>query len=277
MVAALAIGVAMPGCEDQRRHQASEDVDLLNTPAPVAADAPPEVTSKAMLLALQEMQVVRRQGLGVEDNRDRYNRALAEIVSLIDQQRVHENMREPRRRSPLVPDDIERAPALKLVAESWVSMVSHYVDSISPTMKVDMTPVTRGRTAKQQDGTSVQLPDETRAFATLYNERERAIVEEIAADSAIANLKDETGKPVERGSAAWLAAIKPLALERGVHVPVETKVTLHLSRGPEGWRVYRISLDPPAPSAVAARSSARPATATRPAQAPGPEPESLPQ
>lgn len=265
-VAAAAVFLAA-GCEDQRRHQASQDLKLLDVEPRIAADAAPEVTARALLSALRELQLVRAEGLGVEDNRDRYNRALGEIVSLMDQRRVHAMMREPGLRSPLIPKNIERAPALKLVAESWASMVAHYVDGISPALPLSASSVMRGGVKPQPDGTKVQSPDEVRVMAVLVSPREKAIIDEIAADKSFTDRRDEWGRPIAYGSPQWREFVEPRALERGVHVPIETTLTISLARVDGAWRVYSLALGPGRPVVAAAPSNEPPLQGPRPAPA----------
>gem|GEM_PF-2011442 len=223
---------AMSGCKDQRRHKPSEVVEHLTVEAPVPADASPDLVAMAMLDALKQFQTIRESGLGQQEHQKAYDKALATIKSLAAQDLIYE--RVCKQGSYSVPKDVPKPAALRLIAESWTSMLAHYVDGLMfDTLKVD------------------QGSQDTRAIARVEveNPHERKRLTEIEALPEIANAKGKDGKPPSHTSREYLDLLRSKTIPEGFNVPIRRRVTMTMIRVNGAWRVFDLVLGP-VPSSI---------------------------
>ena len=127
LLLAMAIGF-VSGCKDARRHKASEEITLISKKPPLNDRATPKDVALTLLAAMKNLQLVRHAGLGQLESNQRYDDTLGIIMSLLAQDRIYKQVSSQS--SPTNPKDITKGAALKLVAESWTSIIAHYVDGI---------------------------------------------------------------------------------------------------------------------------------------------------
>ncbi|MFQ5412446.1 MAG: hypothetical protein ACE5EC_09100 [Phycisphaerae bacterium] len=231
----LAVCLIAAGCRDDRRHNAAEEIEIASVTPPVADDAPPGVVAKAMLDAMKTLQGIRAAGLGQAGHRENYNQTLGTIISLIARDRIYEKISDiAQRGASMVPKDITRATAHRLVAESWVSMAAHYVDGFSsqpPMSKIDPS----GRTAEVR--------------VRVENPRERAILEEEILPE-IAGQDKLDGAPPLLSDPEILKRARDKALAHGFNLPIAAELTFNLITVEGSWRIERMTIRPasdPAP------------------------------
>jgi len=222
--------VVSSGCRDERRHKSSEDVEYPVVDAPVPADAPPEQVARAILDALKNLQSVRQNGLGRAGNRHKYDLAMATVESLAAKQRIYKLVQQ--RGSPVVPKDVSEPAALRLVAESWASIVAHYAGGfLFDTLKADVSRTLNRATVR----ILVENPDEQKRL------------EQIEALPEIAHAKDKDAHPLLRGSPEYLKLLRSRTLPEGFNVPIRKQLTLVMIQEEGAWRVLGLTLGPAPP------------------------------
>jgi len=218
------------GCKDQRRHKASEVVAYETVKPTVPPDASPELVAMALLDALQQFQTIRESGLGRQENRQAYDKAMGTITSLAAQDQIYERVRTNG--SFLVPKDIPKQAAVRLVTESWTSIIAHYAHGLMfDTLKVEFS--------KVESLATVQVEVE--------NPRERERLKEIEALPEIAGARGEDGKPLAHTSQAYLDLLRSKTLPAGFNVPIRRRLSISMFRDNGAWRVVQLTLGP-APS-----------------------------
>lgn len=188
------------------------DVRFSETEPPVGADAPPEAVALAVLDAMREAQLSRADGLGSPEKKEQYERAMAKLRTLIAAQEVHAQVLESR--SPLVPRDVTQEAAVTLAAESWVSLVAHYVEGY----KLDTLQ------------TSILVPE---SFAVSYVNAENP--------RDAANLRsavEENGGTTTRPSDAAIHSV----IARGTPPAAEAGIEMRMKYVDGAWRVNAIAL-----------------------------------
>ena len=241
------LGVALAttlGCKDQRRHKPSEVVEYANVEPSVPSDASPELVAMALLDALQQFQAIRESGLGRQENRQDYDTAMGTINSLAAQEQIHE--RVSKQGSFSVPKDVTKQAALRLVTESWTSIIAHYADGLLfETLKVDP--------GNQDSRATVRVEVE--------NPHERKRVMEIEALPKIADARGKDGKPLSHTSQEYLDLLRSRTLAEGFNVPIRRRVTISMVREEGAWRAFQLVLEP-VPSVVTIISPATPTADT---------------
>jgi len=241
ILACLGVALTMTaGCKDQRRHKSSEVVEFATVEPPVPADASPKLVAMTLLDALEQFQTVRETGLGRQGNRQDYDTALGTIMSLAAQEQIYERVR--KRGSFTVPKDVPKQAALRLIAESWTSMLAHYADGILfETLKVD------SGTQDSRDTVRVEVE----------NPHERKRLAEIEALPDIADAQGKDGKPLSHTSPEYFDLLRSKTLAEGFNVPIRRRVTLSMVRDEKGaWRVVDLTLGPAPSNAVTVRPAA---------------------
>ena len=225
--AALAV---TSGCKDQRRHKPSEVVEYATVEPSVPSDASPELVAMALLDALQQFQTIRESGLVGQEKRQDYDTAMGTINSLAAQEQIHQRVR--KQGSFSVPKDVTKQAALRLVTESWTSIVAHYSDGLLfETLKAE--PVS------QDSRATVRVEVE--------NPHDRKRLMEIEALPEIADALGEDGKPLSHAGPAYLDLLRSRTLAEGFNVPIRRRVTISMVREQGAWRVLQLTLEP-APS-----------------------------
>ena len=224
------LGVALAtasGCEDQRRHKPSEVVEYATVEPSVASDASPDLVAMALLDALQQFQAIRESGLGRQENRQKYDTAMGTINSLAAQELIHERI--SKQGSFSVPKDVTKQAALRLVTESWTSIVAHYADGLLfETLKVD--------SGSQDSRATVRVEVE--------NPHERKRMAEIEALPEIADARGKDGKPLSHTSQEYLDLLRSRTLAEGFNVPIRRRVIISMVREKGVWRVFQLALEP---------------------------------
>jgi len=228
-------------CEDKRRHQASEHVEFPLVQAPVGKDATADATALALLDALRSLQRIRAVGFGVEGNKEKYDQAMGLIASLMEKDTVFQKARSDR----TVPRDLSRDAAVRLVAESWASIVAHYVEGIDAgtvTSRIFRKGATLSSGAKSEADLAASSGDESRVHVAGENPGEREALAKI--ESRLST--SATPRPNE-------AALRAECLKQGFNYPIGARFAIRLTRTPEGWRATRLHIEGPAhkPSATA--------------------------
>lgn len=254
LVAASLLLLCLSGCEDKRRHQASEEVSFPSVPPPVGKDTGAEETALALLDAMKSLQSIRAVGFGVEGHKEKYDQAMGLIASLMDKHAVYEKVVVER--SPSVPRDISQDAATRLIAEAWVSTVAHYLDGIDAGSKSSVSfkqgeTITSPHRRLERDGTIKKYSsrkletDEAIVYVYAENPEERRQLEEIEGGPDVRRAAGPDGKPLEKGSPAYLAKIRGITIPRGFNVPIGVRIAIRLKQTPDGWRAMSLRLEAP--------------------------------
>jgi hypothetical protein len=245
----LVLLTIMAGCEDKRRHQASEEVAFPVVSPPVGKEATPEDTALALLDAMKTLQNIRAVGFGVTGNNEKYDQAMGLIASLMDKEGIYANVKGDR--SPTVPRDISRDAAVRLVAEAWVSTAAHYLNGIDATTK-SATIQKKGAAAgkARRDITLVRDTDEATVHVDAENPSERKALAEIEDSKELTSASGADGKPLAKDSEAYIQKVRTLAIERGFNVPIRAQFSIILKQMPEGWRAIQFRLQSPGSTVV---------------------------
>lgn len=248
---ALCCAIGLAGCEDKRRHQASEQVEFPIVRPPVGSDAPADAVALAMLDAMRTLQRIRAVGFGHPDNKAKYDHAMGVIASLMDQDRVYMSIKaEP---PPSVPRDIKRDAAVRLVAESWVSAIAHYSEGMESSAR-NMTIRKKGEILLEpnrialadgkieRSNERVLATDEATLSVDAVNPHERELLEKIEASDEMVKSVGPDGKPLAKGAEAYIAKLRSLTIPQGFNVPIGAEIVIRLCHTPEGWRVFRLHL-----------------------------------
>ncbi|MFQ5410818.1 MAG: hypothetical protein ACE5EC_00915 [Phycisphaerae bacterium] len=223
----LAVSLITPGCRDDRRHNAAEEIEITHVAPPVADDATPDGVVMALLDGMKTLQDIRAAGMGKPGNRKEYNQTLGTIISLIARDAIYKKTLDiARRGASTVPKDITPSTAHRLVAESWVSMAAHYVDGFStepPTTTIAST----GQTAEVR--------------VRVENPRERAILEEEILP-AIGNADQQKGVPPSLSDPETLKRAREMALAHGFNIPIAAELTFQLFTVDGAWRVKAMTI-----------------------------------
>lgn len=225
-VVALACAL-VAGCKDERRHQSSEHVAIKTIAPPAADNTSALAIGKLALTAMQELQTVRSEGLGIDDNQARYEAAMGRLYGVADQEYIYKAMKpNPNGRggSPFAPTDITESAAVRKVVESWTSKTAYYLDGL------------------KMDTLKVKSAYDKRAVVTVEatNAGEREMLKEIRSQSGMGSpdtpFKDLTKEQQEK--------IRTAALKQGFNVPIGAEIQLVLAQLDEGWRVQRVEVGP---------------------------------
>ncbi|MFQ5422720.1 MAG: hypothetical protein ACE5F9_01940 [Phycisphaerae bacterium] len=120
--------VALLGCRDERRLNASEAAALGTARLAVADDAPPVVVARALIQTLEELKTIRENGLGTPGVREAYDRAMGTVRSLAAGPELFRRWRDNRARSLSISRGADEAAVVAVVARSWASIVGYYAD-----------------------------------------------------------------------------------------------------------------------------------------------------
>lgn len=188
------------------------------------ADAPPDRVAKAMLEALCRFQRARVAGLGTPQNKQAYEAAMAQVWSLAAAEDIRQRLIHSG--SVSISRTLSVEAALTLMAESWASLIAHYVDGIHPD--------------------ELQLnPPNPRTAAVGYLEA--------TAPADLARL-DELAK-----HDASADRLRSEAMREGLSPTQAAGITIRLLQVGEVWRVSQLDLGP------ARMGSNRPTTTSAPA------------
>ncbi len=223
----LAVSLITPGCRDDRRHNAAEEIEIAHIAPPVADDATPDGVVMALLDGMKTLQGIRAAGMGKPGNRKEYNQTLGSIISLIARDTIYQKTLDiARRGASTVPKDITPSTAHRLVAESWVSMAAHYVDGFSaepPTTAIAST----GKAAEVR--------------VRVENPRERAILEKVILPAIGTADKLKDGPP-SLSDPETLKRAREKALAHGFNIPIGAELTFHLIPVDGAWRVKAMTI-----------------------------------
>lgn len=226
VLALLVVGMLFIGCEDKRRHKPSEQVSFGAVEPPATPQAAPAELAATFLDALKRFQGIRHTGFGDPGNQRRYDEAMGVMCALTDQAYLHEQVRARGGRT--VPKDVTESAAVRLVVESWVSTVAHYIDGF-------LLETLRSRINSDGNLATVWLMVE--------NPRERKMLEEIEALPEFADPKNEQGDPGGKSSGEYLERLRSKTIPLGFNVPIRRQLTMELKKGAGGWSVRRLDLD----------------------------------
>lgn len=194
---------------------------------PAADNDQPEAIAKVAIEAMHELQTVRSEGLGIGENRAKYEEAMGRLFGVADQDEIYEAMKPGANGSggsPFAPIDITKNAAIRKVAESWTSKTAYYIDGL----KMDTL------TAKPigQDRMMVTV--------VAVNAEEREMLAKIRSQSGMgpadSPFKDLTKDQQEK--------IRTETLKHGFNVPIEAEIRLQLARTDKGWRVQKVDVGP---------------------------------
>lgn len=243
-IACLLSALVLAACDDKRRHQLSDAVSFPQTDAAVINGASCDDVVKAMLLSMIEAQKVRAVGFGKAEARQQYDKSMATIQSLMASDKIYESVKKG---SQTVSKSITKNAAMTLVAESWVSIIAHYIDGIAwPTMKI--TTYTGKRAT---------------AMVELVNPEEQAMQAEIESSPEVTQAKDASGQPLVKESEEYWKLVRTMAIRKGFNVPARAVLTLTLQNIDDAWRVESLAIGS-VPQRIIATRSIAPAT-TQPA------------
>jgi len=120
--------IALLGCRDERRLNASEAAAVGTARPAVADDAPPVVVARALIQTLEELKTIRENGLGTPEVRAAYDRAMGSVRSLAAGPELFRRWRDNRARSLSIPRGADEAAVVAVVVRSWASIVGYYAD-----------------------------------------------------------------------------------------------------------------------------------------------------
>ena len=220
------VGMLLSGCDDKRRHQTSEDVAFQVIPPSGGAEASPAEIARAALVAMHDLQTVRSQGLGIGDNRAKYEEAMGRLFGVADQDRIFTSMKPSGQggASPFSPTDITKDAAVRKVAESWTSKTAYYIDG----MDLDSL-----RTLNASD-------DRKMVVVPAVNAEEKEALAKIRADSGMG----DSATPFRQLSTENQQKIRDAALAQGFNVPIEAEIKISLGKTKQGWRVQGVDVGP---------------------------------
>jgi len=223
---AMAGLMTQAGCQDKRRHKASEQVEFGKVDLALEDEAKPEVVARAFLETVQDMQRVRIEGLGKDDNAKRYDDNMARLMALSASKTIYKKVK-PRKNagSPFVPVDITEDAAVRHIVSLWVSKIAHYADGM------DMGTLKKGNETKKAEQTYSVI-------ATNAQEKEKL------ATITAAFEKKRTDDTPAKGSKAYWAALRKQTLPQGFNVPIEARITVVLQKVGPSWRVSDLLLGP---------------------------------
>jgi hypothetical protein len=231
------------GCEDKRRHGANNGIAVEEVSPPVSADAQPGDVATALLAALNRAQDARAHGLGNPDHRQAYEKALAEIRSLMARSEVVEQLRTVG--STNVAKDISDEAALTATSESWVSLVAHYVNGVMP------------ETLRVLAGSSQTAAD---VHVIAESPEDKAVIASLSPSKDSPTTSPATSQP------ALGAAARQEALARGVNPLFRADITIRLKNVDGRWRVTGISLGPTGMTFLPTAPARMPAVSTQPSK-----------
>jgi hypothetical protein len=224
-----ALLASSPSCDDARRHRASEEVKSAEVAAPLPDDATPAEVATELLRTFRSLQHVRRSGLGTADGKAAYDRSMATIASLMDRDTVFKQMRT--KPSAMLPKDISSARAVQIVAESWTSMLAHYVDGLL----IEETLVAK------------QMQDAQQAVVTLEaeNPEERRKLEHLLASGKVEGVPSSYGKPLEPRRPEQDALVRSAAVANGFNFPIRVKIVMRMTKIENAWRLSDLAIKMP--------------------------------
>ncbi len=214
------------GCQDKRRHKASEQVEFGKVDLALEDEASPEVVARAFLETAQDMQRVRIEGLGKEGNAQRYDDNMARLMALSAGKTIYKKVKPGNNSgSPFVPVDITEDAAVRHIVSLWVSKIAHYTDGM------DLATLKKGNETKQSEQTYSVI-------ATNAHEQEKLAA---ITDAFEKGRKDDTPA---KGSKEYWDAIRAQALQQGFNVPIEARITVVMEKVGATWRVSDVNLGP---------------------------------
>ncbi len=237
LVALYLLLMTSPGCEDKRRHQATQYVTFSASQPALAADAPPLEVARAALACMVQAQRARRDGLGSEDRLKSYEEAIGRLLVLASRDEIHKSIIN----SKAYPADIKEETATTLIVESWLSTVAHYVDGI------DLQSV-RPK--------STQSPNSTTITVRAVNPRDAELLKAVRQRVSPAEGPDGDKR------------LREAALKEGLNLPIETDIEIRLTRRKDGWRVSDLKLAVPLQLTTAPTQPAVAITSSAPVDAP---------
>jgi len=219
----LATLLLLVGCRDVRRLKGG-GAEATSTPAPLAKDASPRDVAQSLLDAAAQARAIRRQGLGSQEALDQYTAVLARVRSLAIRDRLHQLVKQHP--TQLTPKDIDEDAAVKLVTESWLAILAHYIDGLP---RARFEPV------------ASQTPDRAQVRLVLANPRELETVAKIENEPAMRAMAERAGDH----SPEYLEKLRDRTLPLGFNAPVEALVTIKLEqRAGGGWGIVHVDLGP---------------------------------
>ncbi len=218
--AGLCLLMLMPGCEDKRRHRASEEVQFAAADLDLSDNATPDAVVDALIRALQEFQTVRQEGMGKPGNREKYDRSMAALSALAARDVIHAQLLAHR--SPLIPKDLTRAAAVRVVVESWASAAAHYIHGA----KLETL-----RPRGEQTGIDAVV------FVDAENPAEREKLDKLLAGAEFAAVRD-----LPETSPEFVEKVQPAALAMGFNVPITARLKFTLRRAEGRWRIFRLEI-----------------------------------
>jgi hypothetical protein len=221
----LVTGLLAAGCEDRRRHQASEAVALSPADSPVPPEAPPIEVARATLTALADAQRARAAGLGGEEKKRAYERALSQACALAARKEIHEQVASSRALN--IPRDITEDAAVNIIVESWISSIAHYCDGIV----VDTLRIIPD--APQTDAT---------AQVEAHNPRERERLATIEAETLESGPKGLAGDSAGANPAGRAGSIRDKAVAQGFNYPEGAGIEIRMRKLEGGWKVTRVTV-----------------------------------
>ncbi len=213
------------GCDDKRRHKASEDVAFAVVEPPAEANEDPQQIAKRAIQAMRDLQAVRAEGLGKAGNRAKYEEAMGRLFGVADQDQIYSMMKPNRKTgggSIQSPVDLTKNAAVRRIAETWTSKTAHYIDGVLPESI---------QTAKAGEQRVVVVVE-------AVNAAEQAMLTEIRSGDGLG----DPATPFKQLSTELQAKIRTAALQRGFNVPVEAVIRLYLAQGANGWRVQTVDV-----------------------------------
>ncbi len=212
----------LAGCEDKRRHRASEDIEFTAAELDLPDNAAPDVVVDALVRTLQEFQTVRQEGMGKPGNREKYDRSMAALAVLAARDAIHAQLLAHR--SPLIPKDVSRETAVRVAVESWASATAHYIHGVK---------------AETLQPRGEQTGNDAVVFVDAENPSERERLDKLLAAADFAAVRD---KP--QSSPEFIEKVRPAALEDGFNVPISSRLTFTLRRAEGRWRVFKVDIGP---------------------------------
>ena len=235
------------GCEDKRRHAANKGLAVDEVTPPVAADAPPEDVAKALLAAMDRAQDARSRGLGQPERRQAYERAMAEIMSLTAKKEVANQLRAGG--AGHVAKGITDDAALTLTAESWVSLVAHYVKGLMPE-SIRVLPSASPTTA------DVRIAAEST--------EDQAVLASIQSAGPASSQPGATTQTATPAPPTLDAGSRTEALRRGVNPLSRAEIQIRLKQIDGRWRATGITLGPAGMTMLPIGPTKAPVTSSQP-------------
>ncbi len=219
----LAIAVvALAGCEDKRRHRASQGVEFSGGKTAVSPSASPVDVAVAFLNALGEAQSARSAGLGKGEHADAYTSSMGAVSSLVAGREVLSRLQASRGAGR--PIGLTEEAATTTVTESWVSLAAYYADGF----QFDTLTVKPQNPAPGESVTAyveARRPEDARRLAEIEKSLEGA--------------EGQDGKPLARGTGEFKKRVRSVALagDPPFVTPITARFQITLKQEEGAWRV----------------------------------------